>query len=256
MRPYPCSDISDIYRLFRSTLLFTVLCSPGAANGTADEPWHLSPSSHSHWSGKTRLPQLVTERPRQAAASPSAWAHEPGCCPGTVRISILGISPAACTAQLPPRLCPCSTARFTEQAHRRLCWSPWCVCQCWVIGPDHIEQFRIFRSNFGVAVLEMLQSDPTLARARGRCSSGSTRAPPSSACRPPGVVIDACVRACGHSCGLPVPPPLRQLLSGVAPGCRGLQMCQGVTGPGTVMCGGCLLPRCVGYQPRWLAWEH
>ena len=45
------------------------------------------------------------------------------------------------------------------------------VRQCWVIGPDHIEQlilkefgiFRIFRPNFGAAVLEMLQSDPTLA---------------------------------------------------------------------------------------------
>ena len=34
--------------------------------------------------------------------------------------------------------------------------------QCWVIWPDHIEHFRIFRSNFWVAVLEMLQSDPTL----------------------------------------------------------------------------------------------
>ena len=34
--------------------------------------------------------------------------------------------------------------------------------QCWVIGPDHIEQFRIFRSNSGVAVLEMLQSGPKL----------------------------------------------------------------------------------------------
>ena len=40
--------------------------------------------------------------------------------------------------------------------------SSWVCIQCWVIWPDHIEQFRIFRSNFGVAGLEMLQSDPTL----------------------------------------------------------------------------------------------
>lgn len=35
--------------------------------------------------------------------------------------------------------------------------------QCWVIGPEHIEKFRTFRANFGVAVLEIVQSDPTLA---------------------------------------------------------------------------------------------
>ena len=31
-----------------------------------------------------------------------------------------------------------------------------------VFGPDHMEQFRTFRSNFWVAALEMLQGDPTL----------------------------------------------------------------------------------------------
>lgn len=30
-----------------------------------------------------------------------------------------------------------------------------CLQQFWVIGPDQIEPFRIFRSNFWVAVLEM-----------------------------------------------------------------------------------------------------
>lgn len=35
--------------------------------------------------------------------------------------------------------------------------------QCWVVGPYHMKQFRIFRSSFWVAVLEMLQSDPTLS---------------------------------------------------------------------------------------------
>ena len=34
--------------------------------------------------------------------------------------------------------------------------------QCWVIGPDHIAQFRISRYIFWVASLKMLQSDPTL----------------------------------------------------------------------------------------------
>ena len=35
---------------------------------------------------------------------------------------------------------------------------------CRVVGPDHMYQFRIFRYSFWVAALDMLTSDPKLAR--------------------------------------------------------------------------------------------
>ena len=45
--------------------------------------------------------------------------------------------------------------------------------QFWVIGSDHIEQFRKLRPNFWVAGQEMLQSDPILTHTQA-CSAGNS----------------------------------------------------------------------------------
>lgn len=37
--------------------------------------------------------------------------------------------------------------------------------QCWVLGPDHIEQYQLFRPDFWLAALKMPKGDPTLTRA-------------------------------------------------------------------------------------------
>ena len=52
--------------------------------------------------------------------------------------------------------------RRLRPSHASVHRGAWPTEQCWVIGPDHIEQFRISRSTFWVASLKMLQSDPTL----------------------------------------------------------------------------------------------
>ena len=98
------------------------------------------------------------------------------CCGFCARLPCHGLSPGnerhlshRCAAAesvcltLRSVMCPTDTAGAAEGACECTGRAGMrCYHQRWVIGPDHIEEFRICRSDFWVAAQEMLQSDPTL----------------------------------------------------------------------------------------------